>query len=821
MVLMTKHSENLQEQLINQAEQLFEQEKYQEALAIGEELMKNYPDEMMSLYVRGRARWGTKDYDGALADLDKAISIDSSFPLNHFCRGNVLYGLNRYEDAIECYNRVIELNPEYAIAYNNKGNSLHGLKRYEEAIECYNRAIELNPNNADAYYNKGNSLHGLQRYEEAIECYDRVTELNPEYTLAYNNKGNSLHGLKRYEEAIEYYNRVIELNPEYVYAYNNKGVSLQDLKRYEEALVCFNKALILDADYLLALKNKARLKEEMHRLEDALADYEKYLNNKPDDAHASFLYKQLQQKIKKLSTSSTHTQILPGLPDDEILQANKQIEEEAKEDNVEKAAHKKLKEIARDVVKRFRAEENPQINIDITPTFELDVPLEELEDLMNKLYENNKEHEHLEDRVNESNTLFKQFTSTGRSPEIEQPEFYVLRRWNSYTPIVADDNTNSKGGGYFIHLGEHGIVIDPGFNFIENFKKHGFKFNQISEIYISHAHNDHTADLESIRTLLYIYNKDLKKDIFKDLEKTVLEMNYPNQESMNKEELYKAVKAEWAERYKNQRKVIDIYLTASTFKKYATDLKLSENNEYRIHLINADSPPPDEDDSKQKRLVKIHPIPAKHNDLLSDCDAVGFAIEFPDLVLIYTGDTCFNWEIGRKYYELSNEFKDKKHGIALLAHIGGFKEWERDRSENRILKGAAFYENHLGRNGLICLTAHLKPKFCILSEFGEEFRGTREDLASQFSKVFEEKKISFIPADTGLRMRADGKLWVINSFINGKIERGFEPATNVGAISSHDATELIYCSKTIAAKYKGRWEIEAALKKDNSSHRPG
>jgi len=115
----------------------------------------------------------------------------------------------------------------------------------------------------------------------------------------------------------------------------------------------------------------------------------------------------------------------------------------------------------------------------------------------------------------------------------------------------------------------------------------------------------------------------------------------------------------------------------------------------------------------------------------------------------------------------------------------------------------------------------LKPKFCILSEFGEEFRGTREDLASQFSKVFEEKKISFIPADTGLRMRADGKLWVINSFINGKIERGFEPATNVGAISSHDATELIYCSKTIAAKYKGRWEIEAALKKDNSSHRPG
>ena len=94
----------------------------------------------------------------------------------------------------------------------------------------------------------------------------------------------------------------------------------------------------------------------------------------------------------------------------------------------------------------------------------------------------------------------------------EMADFYieVLRRWNSYTPIVADDYHISKGGGYYLKAGGYGIVIDPGFNFIDNFKGAKHKFHEIDVVIISHAHNDHTADLESILTLLYKYNEDIK-----------------------------------------------------------------------------------------------------------------------------------------------------------------------------------------------------------------------------------------------------------------------------------------------------------------------
>ena len=53
----------------------------------------------------------------------------------------------------------------------------------------------------------------------------------------------------------------------------------------------------------------------------------------------------------------------------------------------------------------------------------------------------------------------------------ERSLFMVLRKWNSYTPALpaSADDERSRGGGYFLWHQGHGTVIDPGFNFTENF----------------------------------------------------------------------------------------------------------------------------------------------------------------------------------------------------------------------------------------------------------------------------------------------------------------------------------------------------------------
>lgn len=103
-----------------------------------------------------------------------------------------------------------------------------------------------------------------------------------------------------------------------------------------------------------------------------------------------------------------------------------------------------------------------------------------------------------------------EFIKKGKSTKTTPPnQLVVLRKWNSYTPLLPPSREDfvSKGGGYFLRMGNTGIVIDPGFNFIENYLEAGFKLDDIDHIFLSHAHNDHTVELEGIFSLLFKRNK--------------------------------------------------------------------------------------------------------------------------------------------------------------------------------------------------------------------------------------------------------------------------------------------------------------------------
>lgn len=113
--------------------------------------------------------------------------------------------------------------------------------------------------------------------------------------------------------------------------------------------------------------------------------------------------------------------------------------------------------------------------------------------------------------------------------------FYVLRRWNSFTPIVPDLKDKDRiyrGGGYFIWHNDKGTVIDPGFRFIRNFAEAGGRVADIDNIVITHAHNDHTADLESIFTVLYQHNATIK-DTVKEIGAYLSSLQVANQNGIS------------------------------------------------------------------------------------------------------------------------------------------------------------------------------------------------------------------------------------------------------------------------------------------------
>lgn len=115
-----------------------------------------------------------KNYEAALADLDRAIALTPDHSVAYQLRAQARYHarqlhqandggsapkLNAKDGALSLalidYDKAIELQPLNAVAWFNKGNVLYEMGDYTSAIAAYTRAIELQPMIGEAYYNRG------------------------------------------------------------------------------------------------------------------------------------------------------------------------------------------------------------------------------------------------------------------------------------------------------------------------------------------------------------------------------------------------------------------------------------------------------------------------------------------------------------------------------------------------------------------------------------------------------------------------------------------------------------------------------------------
>jgi len=712
------------------------------------ELNENY---VFAYNNRGSLYGDIKEYDKALADFNKAIELNENYASTYYNRG-VLYGnLKDHNKALADFNKAIELDGSYASAYNNRGTLYGNIEEYDKALADFNKAIELDENNVSAYNNRGTLYGNIEEYDKALADFNKAIALDENYASAYNNRGTLYCDIKEYDKALADFNKAIELDENNVSAYNNRGTLYDDIKDYDKALADYNKAIELDENCASAYNNRGALYDDIKDYDKALADYSKAIeldkNYALAYANRADIYYEIHRNNEKALKDFEESKKLYQEKDN--FQMIKWIDERISEINGlrSKSTAKTSKETSK---------------------------IKKIIDLINE--------SDIEKNVIETKNSFKTFIGENKSLYSEEKvEFVVLRRWNSYTPIIADNYRVSKGGGYFFKIPNCGIVIDPGFNFIDNFKAAGYKFHQIDHILITHAHNDHTADLESILTLLHQYNETILGE-FDDPEKDTImsevysEYGKPDENDRNRyEEIAK-------EKLLNssRRKRIRIYMTSSTYTKYVSMLKLHKNTDYDVVLIKAeDKLPiicPNSLDAKCITDLEIVAIPAKHNDMFSDRDSVGFIFKFKDFVLVYTGDTGVDENIEKQYEKIKKNYN--KYEIILLAHLGGFKNYEKKFDAAKPIRenGGRFYKNHLGRLGLARIVDLLKPKICIISEFGEEFRDSRKELTEIFYKVFKDST-TFFPADIGLTFDVDRKMKLIDSInnTNKSASYGFHP----------------------------------------------
>lgn len=103
--------------------------------------------------------------------------------------------------AIANYDKALSLDPDYVDAWIRKGVTLMDGKLHEEAADCLNRAVRLRPMDFKAVYNRGRLHLRIGHIAEAISDLDKATTIRPEHAGAHRLFGDALYRAGKEEEA--------------------------------------------------------------------------------------------------------------------------------------------------------------------------------------------------------------------------------------------------------------------------------------------------------------------------------------------------------------------------------------------------------------------------------------------------------------------------------------------------------------------------------------------------------------------------------------------------------------------------------------------
>lgn len=298
---------------------------------IFDEAIKKHPSDSRLYHKRGVA-WGVMEYhDKALADFDRAVSLDALVPSYYHDRGLALHRLKRNEEAVRDFTKLIELEPGNARAYYLRAVAYTNLKDLEKAEPDLDRAVALDPKLADE--SSVRRMRGLMRSKRKTPAIsigakpeaaaDRskpasgpaaevppassaaVQDAKPEpegaKAKALANKAKVRTNLKKYGEAAAVWTELLEVQPGYYPAYAERAYALHMAGEKERAAGDFEKAFAADPAQPRAFLLRGAARCAAGDFPAAAADLEKALQLDPA-IKKEMLYSLTSGSVKRKKT---------------------------------------------------------------------------------------------------------------------------------------------------------------------------------------------------------------------------------------------------------------------------------------------------------------------------------------------------------------------------------------------------------------------------------------------------------------------------------------------------------------------------------------
>jgi adenylate cyclase len=128
------------------------------------------------------ALWVRADYEGALAEAERALAMTPNLATAHHVLGTTLIFSGRPKEGVAALEQSIRLDPRHpgsAVRLNQMALGLYFLREYAAAIEVAKQAIRAYPDFQHPYRWLAAALGQLGRIDEAREALDRAMAIAP------------------------------------------------------------------------------------------------------------------------------------------------------------------------------------------------------------------------------------------------------------------------------------------------------------------------------------------------------------------------------------------------------------------------------------------------------------------------------------------------------------------------------------------------------------------------------------------------------------------------------------------------------------------
>lgn len=174
--------------------------------------------EVQKLYQQARQAWQQSDMNGALDDLQRAVTIDPKFGLGWTALGMTHMAVGNTDQGLDEMKKATTVAPKALAGYEALASVQLRLRRPEDALDTWRQLEKADPQGSLAPTNAGSILISLKRYKDALPELELAVKRVPNshlfilLGLAYTQTSHPNKALASFTQALQLDSSPLTLN---------------------------------------------------------------------------------------------------------------------------------------------------------------------------------------------------------------------------------------------------------------------------------------------------------------------------------------------------------------------------------------------------------------------------------------------------------------------------------------------------------------------------------------------------------------------------------------------------------------------------------